>query len=47
MVDTAQNEIGPLRHERFDGQHYAVCRRAVNLKSSLAALDWADGMVKR
>ena len=46
MIDAAQDEVGPLRHQRLDSEHHTIRGRAVNLKSSLAALDGTNWMVK-
>jgi hypothetical protein len=47
VIDSAQHEIRPLRHQRFDSQHHTVGGSAVNLKSSFAALDRANRMMQR
>ena len=46
MIDTAENEIRALRHQRLDRQHHAIGRRAVYLVPPLSALDWSDRVME-
>lgn len=47
MVDSTEDEVRPFCHQRFDGEHHAIRRSAIDLESTFTPLDWPDGMVER
>ncbi len=47
MIDSAEDEVRAVGHQRLHGEHHAVGWCAVHLESSFTALDGPHGMVQR